>query len=87
MSMYLGLPNYLNNLRELGFDDTDFEDGGSNRFIDTMVVWGSAATIAARVREHLDAGANQVAVQVLSPTGGNDLPQSEWRQAAEVLLG
>jgi probable F420-dependent oxidoreductase len=87
MSIYLGLPNYLTNFRELGFDDTDFEDGGSDRFIDTMVVWGSANTIAARVREHLDAGADQVAVQVLRATGGGDLPQSEWREAAEVLLG
>ncbi|HEY5273699.1 MAG TPA: hypothetical protein VIJ34_10750 [Acidimicrobiales bacterium] len=39
---YLELPNYVNNLRELGFDDDDFADGGSDRFLDTMVVWGSA---------------------------------------------
>jgi hypothetical protein len=57
-----------------------------DRFIDTMVAWGSPAAIAARVREHLDAGANQVAVQVLSATGRNDLPRTEWRQAADALL-
>jgi probable F420-dependent oxidoreductase len=86
MSIYLGLPNYLHNLRALGFDDTDFAAGGSDRFIDTMVAWGSAGTIAARVQEHLDAGANQVAVQVLSDAGMRGLPRNEWRQAAEALL-
>lgn len=86
MSVYLRLPNYLNNLRELGFDDTDFVDGGSDRFIDTMVVWGPSDAIAARVREHLDAGADQVAVQVLSATDSRGLPRSEWGQAADILL-
>jgi hypothetical protein len=86
MARYLELPNYVNNLRELGFDDDDFAHGGSDRFLDTMVVWGSATTIATRVRAHLDAGANQVVVQLLSATEGSDLPRAEWRQAAEVLL-
>jgi len=87
MARYLRLPNYVNNLRELGFDDTDFVDGGSDRFIDTMVLWGSASVISARVREHLDAGADQVAVQVLTTTDNNVLPRHEWREAADVLLG
>ena len=87
MARYLELPNYVNNLRELGFDDDDFADGGSDRFLDTMVVWGSATTIAMRVRAHLDAGANQVVVQLLSATEGGDLPRAGWRQAAEMLLG
>jgi hypothetical protein len=85
MAIYLGLPNYLNNLRELGFDDRDFADGGSDRFIDNMVLWGSADSVAKRVREHLDAGANQVAVQALSDERG--LPRAAWRQIAEGLFG
>jgi probable F420-dependent oxidoreductase len=86
MAPYFRLPNYRNNLLELGFTDNDLADGGSDRLLDTMVAWGSAATVATRVHEHLDAGANQVAVQVLSITGGRDLPRLEWRDAAEALL-
>jgi probable F420-dependent oxidoreductase len=85
MAIYLQLPNYLNNLRELGFDDHDFADGGSDRFIDAMVLWGTGDSVARRVREHLDAGANQVAVQVLSE-GGRGLARAEWRQVAEALF-
>jgi probable F420-dependent oxidoreductase len=87
MAIYLSLPNYLNNLRDFGFDESDFANGGSNRFIDIMVAWGSPDAVAARVHEHLDAGANQVAVQVLSEKGRAALPHAEWRIAAETLLG
>ena len=87
MAIYLNLPNYLNNLREFGFEDSDFADGGSDKLIDTMVAWGTPDVVAARVREHLDAGADQVAVQVLSERDSTALPRVEWRQAAETLLG
>ena len=40
MATYIGLPNYCNNLRELGFEDADFEDGGSDRLVDAIVAWG-----------------------------------------------
>ncbi|PZG18928.1 LLM class F420-dependent oxidoreductase, partial [Spongiactinospora gelatinilytica] len=66
MSFYLGLPNYVNNLRGLGFGDDDFAGGGSDRLVDAIVAWGDAETVAARVRAHLDAGADHVAVQALS---------------------
>jgi hypothetical protein len=72
---------------ELGFVEDDFVDGGSDRLSDTMVVWGSANAIATRVREHLDADANQGAVQLLSATEGGDLPRAGRAQVAEVLLG
>jgi probable F420-dependent oxidoreductase len=66
-SVYLGLPNYVNNLRYLGFADEDLADGGSDRLVDAIVAWGDAETIAARVREHHDAGADHVLVQPLAP--------------------
>jgi probable F420-dependent oxidoreductase len=87
LAIYLGLPNYVDNLRLFGFDDADFSDGGSDRLIDTLVAWGSPETVAARVREHLDAGATQVAVQLLTAQRTPGLPRAEWRQAAEALLG
>ncbi|TMR93362.1 LLM class F420-dependent oxidoreductase [Nonomuraea basaltis] len=63
---YLRLPNYLNNLRTLGFTDADLADGGSDRLTDAIVAWGDAGAIAKRVRAHLDAGADHVAIQPLS---------------------
>jgi probable F420-dependent oxidoreductase len=86
MSGYLTkMPNYVENFRRLGFDDDDFVDGGSDRFIDAMVAWGSAETVAKRLQEHLDAGADQVAVHVLGEHPG--LPLDQWRQVAEALFG
>lgn len=67
MSHYLTLPNYLNNLRTLGFTDEDFAGGGSNRLADAIVAWGDADAITERVRAHLDAGADHVVIQPLSP--------------------
>ena len=63
---YLAAVNYANNLRRLGWSDEDVAGGGSDRLLDAVVVQGDAATIARRVREHLDAGADHVCVQVRS---------------------
>ena len=64
---YLGLANYLNNLRRLGWSDADFADGGSDALIDALAVHGDAEAIGRGVTAHLDAGADHVAVQVLGP--------------------
>ncbi|MGC9670607.1 TIGR03620 family F420-dependent LLM class oxidoreductase [Planosporangium sp. 12N6] len=66
-SYYLRLPNYVNNLKQLGFTDDDLAGGGSDRLVDAIVAWGDADTIVARVREHLDAGADHVLLQPLGP--------------------
>jgi probable F420-dependent oxidoreductase len=66
---YLRLPNYLNSLRTLGFEDEDFADGGSDRLVDAIVAWGAAEVVAARVHAHLDAGADHVAVQACADSG------------------
>ena len=75
LRIYLGLPNYTENLRTLGFGDADFQDGGSDRLVDALVVWGDEPTIAARIREHHDAGADHVCIQAFRPDGslGPDL--------------
>ena len=86
LAMYLGLPNYSNNWKRVGFGDDDLADGGSDRLVDALVVWGDEATIAARVQEHRDAGADHVCVQVL--TGDLMTPSlDEWRTLAPVLVG
>lgn len=83
LSIYLDLPNYTNNLRRLGFGDEDFSDGGSDRLVDALVAWGDEATIAARVQEHRDAGADHVCVQVVNSDG--DAPREQWRALAPAL--
>ncbi|MFB4309777.1 LLM class F420-dependent oxidoreductase [Actinomadura sp. GTD37] len=79
--MYLGLRNYVGNFKRLGFTDADVADGGSDALIDALVAQGDAAALAARVRAHLDAGADQVAVQVL----GDGDPRPALRGIAEAL--
>ena len=82
---YLRLANYTNNLKRFGFDDADFADGGNDRLVDTICAWGDADAIAARVRAHLDAGADHVAVQVLVDDR-RGLPRKEWAELAPALL-
>lgn len=65
VDFYLGLSNYLNNWRRLGFTDADIAKPGSDALIDAVVAYGTPEAIAARLREHLDAGADHVAIQVL----------------------
>lgn len=65
VGFYLGLSNYVNNWRRLGFTSDDVEQPGSDKLIDAVVAYGSPEAIAARLTEHLDAGADHVAVQVL----------------------
>jgi probable F420-dependent oxidoreductase len=85
MAIYHGLPNYSNNWRRLGFGDDDFANGGSDRFLDAMVVWGDEAAIKTRVDAHLDAGADHVCVQVLDPEGLRTAPLNAWRRLGPAL--
>ncbi|MFE7661859.1 LLM class F420-dependent oxidoreductase [Streptomyces celluloflavus] len=84
MGVYLALPNYVNNLRRLGFEDDDFTGGGSDRLVDAIVAWGDADAIRERIRAHHDAGADHVAIQPLAPHRGLGLGQ--LRELAPVLL-
>ncbi|WP_396449170.1 LLM class F420-dependent oxidoreductase [Actinomadura sp.] len=78
---YLGLRNYVNNVKRLGFTDEDVAGSGSDALVDALIAHGDAAALAARVAAHLDAGADQVAVQVL----GEDDPRPALRGIAEAL--
>lgn len=61
---YLALPNYANNLRRLGWTEADVAGDGSDGLIDAVIAWGDVDAIVKRVRAHLDAGADQVCIQV-----------------------
>lgn len=80
---YLAMPNYANNLRSLGYGDEDLAGGGSDRLVDAVVAWGDAERVAARVREHLEAGADHVCVQVVG--GGDGFPLDDYRSLAPLL--
>ena len=69
MKVYLGLPNYQNNLLWLGYSQDDFANGGSDRLVDAIVAWGDEKAIAARVKAHHDAGADHVCIQPLRSDG------------------
>ena len=84
-SLYLQLPNYTNNLRELGYSDDDLEGQGSDRLVDAIVAWGTADQIATRVRAHHDAGADHVCIQVLG-TDAAVVPVDGWRELAPSLV-
>jgi len=83
---YLALPNYANNLRRLGWTDADVSGGGSDRLLDAVIVRGDAAAIAGRVREHLDAGADHVCVQ-LRATDPRDPCLAGYAELADTLGG
>ncbi|MFI0149772.1 LLM class F420-dependent oxidoreductase [Streptomyces lydicus] len=82
---YLELPNYVGNLRRFGFGDDDFTGGGSDRLVDALVAWGDVDAVRRRVQEHLDAGADHVALQPLAADGGLGLDQ--LRALAPALTG
>jgi probable F420-dependent oxidoreductase len=64
-SRYLTLPNYVNNLRDLGWAEQDLNGGGSDALVDAIVPWGDPASVAERIRAHHGAGADHVCVQPL----------------------
>ena len=64
LEIYTGLPNYRNSWYRQGFTEDDTPRGGSDRLKTAMVTHGLDATLE-RIQEHLDAGADHVAVQVL----------------------
>jgi probable F420-dependent oxidoreductase len=85
LSFYLALPNYVRSMASMGFEQDDFAAGGSDRLVDAMVAWGDLETIRSRVRAHVAAGADHVAVRVL-PT--DDLSALEQlRRLAPALCG
>jgi probable F420-dependent oxidoreductase len=86
LAFYLELPNYVDNLRWLGFSDDDLAGGGSDRLIDGLVAWGGVETIRERVREHLEAGADHVCIQPIA-RGGDELGLAQLRALAPALLG
>jgi probable F420-dependent oxidoreductase len=69
LAHYMTLPNYVNNWLRIGFTEDDLKDGGSDRFIDGMVVSGDAAAVKAKLAEHFAAGATHLCIQPIHAKG------------------
>ena len=81
---YMGLPNYRNNWLRLGFTEAELEGGGSDRFIDAMVLHGDAETIRRGLRAHFDAGATHVCLQPVHEEGNTAARDAMIRTLADT---
>ncbi|MGH9227945.1 MAG: TIGR03620 family F420-dependent LLM class oxidoreductase [Acidimicrobiales bacterium] len=82
---FLGrLPGYQRSFRRMGFADDEIQRL-VDRLVDAVVAWGDADSVAARLAEHRDAGADHVAVSVVTDSGRQ--PIAEWRDLATRLAG
>lgn len=84
MRTYLGLDNYRRNLVRLAWSNDDLTPPGSDRLFDALIAWGPEDEIAKKVRLHHDAGADHVAVQVLTPTPDR-APLDDLRRLAPLI--
>ena len=69
LTRYMALPNYVNNWLRLGFTEAELADGGSDRFIDAMVLSGDAEAVKRGLRAHFEAGATHVCLQPVTEDG------------------
>jgi probable F420-dependent oxidoreductase len=66
LDIYFNLSNYRNSWKRLGFTEDEVTRPGSDRLVDAVVAYGTPDAIAARLKQHLDAGADHVPVQILT---------------------
>ena len=69
LARYMTLDNYRNNFLRIGFTEADLANGGSDNFIDQMVLWGSPSKVKEGLRAHFAAGATHVAIQPVHADG------------------
>jgi probable F420-dependent oxidoreductase len=88
LALYLELPNYVSVWQRLGYGDADLADGGSDRLVDALYAYGSIDQIAARIRQHHEAGADHVCLRVVTNApmeGVERIPRPEWRELAPLV--
>jgi probable F420-dependent oxidoreductase len=85
MRTYLSLQNYRQNLVRLGWPEDELAPPGSDRAFDALVAWGDEQEIARKAGRHHEAGADHVAVQVLTPTPDR-APTDDLRRLAPLLV-
>lgn len=86
LHMYFTQKYNIAKFLRLGYTEADIDGGrGSDRLVDDLVVWGDLDTIVGRLHDHLDAGADHVAIQVMSTEPGKS-SMPHWRLLSEALL-
>ncbi|MEV6898531.1 TIGR03620 family F420-dependent LLM class oxidoreductase [Amycolatopsis sp. NPDC051372] len=80
LAWFFGAPAYRKSLLAQGFTEADLAEGGSDRLVDSVLAWGDIDAIGKRVEEHLQAGADHVALHVVG--GGDGMPMPQWRELA-----
>jgi hypothetical protein len=69
----LGITNYANNLRRIGYTDLDLIEPFSDRLIDALVLHGDATAIVAGIRAEIAAGASHVGLHAMGADPIGDL--------------
>jgi len=85
LHVYLTTPYNIAKFRRLGYTEDDLAHGGSDRIVDDLVFWGDTETITEKLREHVRAGADHVAVQVIGIEPGTSA-RPQWRELGAALL-
>jgi len=85
LSPYLAGRFNVAKFRRIGYSEADLTDGGSDRFVDDLVSWGDVDTVVGKLHEHVRAGADHVAVQVIGTKPGQSA-MAHWRTLANSLL-
>jgi probable F420-dependent oxidoreductase len=85
MRNYLALQNYHQNLVRLGWPEAELAPPGSDRAFDALVAWGDESEIARKVKRQHEAGADHVALNVLTPTPDR-AAIDELRRLAPLLV-
>jgi probable F420-dependent oxidoreductase len=83
MRMFLGMPNYRDNLVALGYVPDDLDGAGSERLFDDLIAWGGATNLEERIRQHIGARADHVQIEVFADTYEELL--DGYRVAASVV--
>ncbi|HEY4027670.1 MAG TPA: TIGR03620 family F420-dependent LLM class oxidoreductase [Candidatus Dormibacteraeota bacterium] len=81
-SFYLRAPNYRNSLIELGWAEAELEPPGSDALFDALVAWGGVEEVRQRVREHREAGADHVVLNLITKD-----PSKPYLEEARLLAG
>jgi probable F420-dependent oxidoreductase len=79
---FLGsVAHYQSSFKRQGFTDDDIETR-SDHLVDALIAWGDAKNLAAKVSEYHDAGADHVAVSLVTEGG---VPVDAWRELAPAV--
>ncbi|MGR8949293.1 MAG: TIGR03620 family F420-dependent LLM class oxidoreductase [Gammaproteobacteria bacterium] len=68
LNFYINLPAYHRTWKRAGFDESEFENGGSDRLVDTIIAWGDADSIGSRIHAHIEAGADEICLYPINTT-------------------